>query len=478
VSDIQEVPVVGRAAARFDALLDETARRRYTDQVARGRKRLRGHRFWHINSTASGGGVAELLRSCLGYLVDEDVDVRWLVLEADPAFFAITKRIHARLHGDLGDGGALGDAEREQVERVAGENLAVARTRIAPGDVVVVHDPQPAAMIPGLVALGATVVWTCHVGVDRPNEMVRSAWAFLEPYVSAARVATFTRRAYVWDGLQPERVSLIPPCIDAFALKNIPIDRDRGDAILAAAGVLRADGHPGPTTFERDDGTAISFVHTAQVDEDSPVPRDVPLVVQVSRWDRLKDPVGVLHGFADDPDLGEAHLLLAGPAPSSVADDPEAPAVLEEVRTARRSIRPETARRVHLASLPADDMDENALIVNALQRRADVVVQKSLAEGFGLTVTEAMWTQRPVVASRVGGIQDQIDDGHQGRLVDPRDLTAFSDAVQALLEDPDAGARMGAAARDRVCERYLVPHYLGAYLELIDRIAGDPVSSP
>ena len=335
---------------------------------------------------------------------------------------------------------------------------------------MVVHDPQPAAMIPGLAALGATVVWTCHVGVDRPNDVVRSAWTFLEPYVGAARVATFTRQAYVWDGLS-ERVSLIPPCIDAFALKNIEIEHEQWAAILATAGVLGGDGDAERPTFERHDGSSFSIVHTAEVEQEAPVPTGAPLVVQVSRWDHLKDPVGVLHGFADDPDLAGAHLMLAGPAPTSVADDPEAPAVLEEVRGARRALRPEAARRVHLASLPTDDLDENAVIVNALRRRANVVVQKSLAEGFGLTVTEAMWKERPVVASGVGGIQDQIDDGDQGLLVDPRDLTSFGNAVQAMIEDPDAGARMGAAARKRVCERYLVPHYLGAYLELIDRIS-------
>ena len=415
--------------------------------------------------------MAELLRSCLGYLVDDGIDVRWLVLEAESDYFALTKRIHARLHGELGDGGPLGEAERSAVERVASSNLDVARARIAPGDVVVVHDPQPAAMIPGLEAIGASVIWTSHVGVDAPNDVVRSAWSFLMPYVVAAGAATFTRRAYVWDGLDPDRVALIPPCIDAFALKNVDIERDRADAVLEAARVLGSGGATPHPVFQRDDGTSFSVVHHAEIDQGEPVPVGAPLVVQVSRWDRLKDPVGVLHGFTEDPDLGGAHLMLAGPAATSVADDPEAPEVLAEVRRARAALRPPHARRVHLASLPTEDLDENAVIVNALQRRADVVVQKSLAEGFGLTVTEAMWKRRPIVASRVGGIQDQIDDGVQGLLVDPRDLTAFGNAVQAFVEDPEAGDRTGAAAKERVCERYLAPHYLGAYLELIDRLS-------
>jgi trehalose synthase len=201
--------------------------------------------------------------------------------------------------------------------------------------------------------------------------------------------------------------------------------------------------------------------------EDEPVPPDAPVVVQVSRWDALKDPIGVLRGFVEEPGLDAAHLILAGPAPNSVADDPEAVDVLREVTEVRSGLADADRRRVHLANLPTQDVDENAVIVNALQRRADVIVQKSLAEGFGLTVTEAMWKARPVVAGRVGGIQDQIDDGVSGILVDPRDLTAFGNAVEILVSDATMAEGLGAAARHRVRERYLAPAYLGAYLELI-----------
>ena len=197
-----------------------------------------------------------------------------------------------------------------------------------------------------------------------------------------------------------------------------------------------------------------------------------PVVVQVSRWDALNDPVGVIRGFADDTDVEDAHLLLAGPAPSAVADDPEALQVLDEVERARERLRPDARARVHLANLPTDDVEENAVIVNALQRRADVVVQKSLAEGFGLTVTEAMWKRRPIVASRVGGIQDQITDGEHGRLVDPRDLPGFGDAVEELLADRSKAEAMGDAARERVRRTYTAVHYLANYLDLIERVAG------
>jgi trehalose synthase len=230
------------------------------------------------------------------------------------------------------------------------------------------------------------------------------------------------------------------------------------------------DGTPArEAAFERGDGAAARVVRKADLLETAPVPAEAPVVTQVSRWDRLKDPIGVLDGFAHEPDLDEAHLILAGPAPSSVADDPEAGSVLTELRDAWLA-QPERARaRVHIANLPTADVDENAVIVNALQRSSAVVVQKSLAEGFGLTVTEAMWKRRAVVAGRVGGIADQIEDGRQGVLVDPRDLGAFGAAVAALVGDGARGSTLGDAAEARVRDRFLPASYLAANLELIER---------
>ncbi len=383
----------------------------------------------------------------------------------------ITKRIHNRLHGDLGDRGPLGSDERAHLEGVTKDNLAQALQQVDPGDVVVVHDPQPLGLIPGFVAHGAHVIWTCHVGIDVPNDVARSAWEFLLGPLAPAHAYTFTRQEYVWEGLERARVTLIPPCIDAFSLKNVEIEPDRQVAILQAAGLL--DGSSTlPPTFVRADGSPAEVTARAEVLEQEPLPPDVPVVLQVSRWDALKDPRGVIEGFVQTPEITDAHLVLAGPAPSSVADDPEAVAVLADLRTTWEALPPSRRRRVHLANLPTHDVEENAVIVNALQRYADVVVQKSLAEGFGLTVTEALWKQRPMVAAGVGGIKDQITDGVNGRLVDPRDLTAFGNAVASLLADPEGAARMGVAGRERVRERYLAPHYLGAYLDLILRIDG------
>lgn len=468
---MHEVPIVPRAHDGFHGVVDEADVERFLRLARRVADRLRGHTLWHVNSTAVGGGVAELLGSCLGYLATEGIDVRWLVIEGDPGFFDITKRIHNRLHGDFGDGGSLDTLERDHYERVMVANVEEVTARVSAGDVVIVHDPQPLGLVPFLVAAGATVIWTCHVGVDQASDVTRSAWDFLRIYLDGAQALTFTRQAYVWEGLGDRSVELIPPCIDTFSLKNVEIEQERGDAILRAARVVEtaSDGTP---TFERGDGTTAHVKRAARLDQDAPVPAGAPLVVQVSRWDALKDPVGVIRGFADGADVEDTHLMLAGPAPSAVADDPEALQVLDEVERARERLRPGIRERVHLANLPTDDVEENAVIVNALQRRADVVVQKSLAEGFGLTVTEAMWKRRPIVASGVGGIQDQITDGKHGRLVDPRDLMAFGGAVQDLLDDRTTAQALGDAARERVRTTYTAVHYLANYLDLIERITG------
>src|SRR5581483_6189441 len=193
-------------------------------------------------------------------------------------------------------------------------------------------------------------------------------------------------------------------------------------------------------------------------------------------WDRLKDPLGVLNGFAQHVATErDVHLMLAGPSTESVADDPEGAEVLRAVSTAWKRLPGSVRARVHLASLPMEDIEENAAIVNAMQRRSDVMVQKSLAEGFGLTVAEAMWKSSPVVASRIGGIQEQIVDGESGLLISPpRDLSQFGAAVSALLTNRERAAEIGLAARERVRDRFLGPHHLRRYFELIRQLVTEP----
>jgi trehalose synthase len=394
-----------------------------------------------------------------------------VVISSEPAFFEVTKRLPNHLHGFDGDGGGVSGAERTIYERTLAANAAELVPLLHPQDIVILHDPQTAGLIDAVRSTGATVIWRCHIGLDRPNSRAREAWDFLRGYVLAADAYVFSRATFAWEGLDQERIAVIQPSIDAFSPKNQSQSPQQSLSILACAGIL-SDRATGDATFTRADGTPGRVDRRAEMLEVAQLASDDPLVVQVSRWDRLKDPLGVMRAFAEHV-AGEspAHLLLAGPGAASVADDPEGAAVFAEVAEAWRGLPRDVQPRVHLASLPMADIEENAAIVNALQRRADIVVQKSLAEGFGLTVAEAMWKERPVVASRIGGIQDQIVDGESGVLItDPRDLTEFGAAIVALLNDPERAQRIGAAAHARIAEHFLGPYHLGRYFELIQRL--------
>jgi trehalose synthase len=472
-SSLEEVELSSLDPEWFKEILEADAMRVFEEALDRSRDLLEGKTLWHVNSTARGGGVAEILHSALGYLAGAGIRPRWLVIGGNEEFFDLTKRIHNLLHGDPGDGGELGDKERHVYEETLLPQAEAFCELVEPGDVVVLHDPQPVGVAPLLLKRDARVIWNCHVGIDEPNDLSRKAWSFLMPYVSAAHAQVFSREAYAWEGLSGETISVIPPCIDPFSAKNQEMDEKTVTAILSVAGIQEgASG--GAATFVHEGGSKAQVTRRADLIEEAPVPASAPLVLQVSRWDRLKDPIGVLKGFADHVAWGlGAHLILAGPAPSTVADDPEAEEVLAEVRKAWDDLPAAARERAHLVSVPMNDLEENAAIVNALQRRADVIVQKSLAEGFGLTVAEGMWKERPLVGSRVGGIQDQIEHGRSGLLIDdPEDQAGFGAAVTTLLEDWERAARMGKAARQRVLHEYLPPRYLTRYIELIERVAG------
>jgi len=467
-----DVPVTSLPPERFAGVLTPEGLARFRQTIARGRELLGGGPLWTVNSTAFGGGVAEMLRSLVGYVRGAGLDMRWVVIDGDAEFFRVTKRLHNRLHGAQ-DPEPLGPAERAAYERCCARNAdeLAALIRSAGAVAILLHDPQTAGMIPRLREVGVPVIWRAHIGLDLPNEAAREAWRFLLPYVEPANAYVFSRPAYAWEGLDPDRVSVIAPSIDAFSPKNHGMAFTSVTAVLRAAGLAADHHHPSRAIFERLDGTTGRVTRTARTIEEHALRLDTPLVAQVSRWDRLKDPLGVLAGFAEHVHLEEdPHLVLAGPDVAAVADDPEGAEVLAEVEAVWRGLPRAVRRRVHLALLPMEDSDENAVIVNALQRRADVVVQKSLAEGFGLTVAEAMWKGRPVVASQVGGIQDQIEDGRTGWLVEPSDLAAFGARVSAMLSDPHAAERIGDAAQARVRDQFLGPRHLGQYVDLLGRI--------
>lgn len=466
--DLIEVPSGVRPPAHLLDPLTGVPAEQFRHALGVAHDLFAGRVIWNVNSTTSGGGVAEMLQSIVPYARGAGVDTRWVVIAGTEGFFRITKRLHNRLHGAAGDGGSLGTREHDEYRAVLQINADRLLQHVHVGDALVLHDPQTAGMIPLLHQAGHPVVWRCHVGVLDPNDLVREAWQFLRPYVLQADAYIFSTHGFVWDGLDPAKLTIVPPSIDPFAPKNYALTTEQQRSILVAGGLIAGDADPDTAVFTRLDGTTSHIAHRSEVTETAPLHESTPIVLQVSRWDRLKDPHGVLDGFVEYcVPATDAHLMLAGPSVAHVADDPEGLDVLTEMQAAWSAL-PDAARaRVHLASLQMNDVEENAVTVNALQRRAAVVVQKSLAEGFGLTVAEAMWKARPVVASRVGGIQDQIEDGRSGCLVEPRDLRAFGAAVNRLLLDPAQSRRMGAAALERVREHFLVSRHLLQYLELL-----------
>ncbi|MFL6288937.1 MAG: glycosyltransferase [Actinomycetes bacterium] len=434
------------------------------------RSALHGHSVINVNSTPAGGGVAEMLQVLLPLARGLGVDARWLVLDGDEDFFAITKRIHHQLHGSPGDGAALSPEDGRHYRAVMQRNWEALSANVVPGDVVLLHDPQTAGLAEHLHGLGVPVVWRCHVGIDGVNQWTEQAWAFLRPLLDGfVDSYVFTRRSYAPDWIDSALLDVIRPSIDPLAPKNVDLSPKTAREVLAYVGIV--DGkRRSPVPFRRADGTPGRIERFADISRTGPPPGpDAPLVVQVSRWDPLKDMEGVMRGFVDQVlDGTDAHLVLAGPVVTAVADDPEAAQVLDATWNAWRGLHHHQRSRVQLVCLPMSDLDENATIVNALQRHAAVVVQKSLAEGFGLTVTEAMYKGTPVVASAVGGIIDQIDDGHSGLLVrEPQDLKEFGSAVNRLLGDEPLSKDIGAAGRESVVEQFLPDTSLGQWQALL-----------
>jgi trehalose synthase len=439
-------------------------------------------RIWHINSTAVGGGVAEMLPSLIGYGRTLDVDMRWLVLNGTADFFAVTKRLHHALHGSTGDGRELGRDERGIYQRALEPVAAALESHLGAGDAVMLHDPQTAGLAPTLVDAGHPVVWRCHIGHDATNSQVEQGWRFLQPYLDGVNSYVFSRPAYVPEMLSPDRAVIVPPSIDPGSPKNEELDAETIRTVLVQAGLIAGRRQAKGVTVRTRNGNERRILRQAKVIAEDELPSwETPLAIQVSRWDPLKDFAGVMRGFVSLAASGEvprnARLMLVGPQVDGVSDDPEAADVFAEVEREWRALPREIRAQIYLVQLPTADVVENATVVNALQRHAAVVIQKSLHEGFGLTVTEAMWKARPVLASCVGGIQDQITHGVDGLLLpDPRDTGAFAAALHSLLDDPARAGGLGEQARQTVADRFLTLRHLYQYTELFSSLRVSPAA--
>jgi trehalose synthase len=371
--------------------------------------KLSGKVIQNINSTFSGGGVAEILSRMIPLLGQLGVDARWDVIEGSEQFFQVTKKFHNALHG--------------RRERITKEDLALfqetTRSNIKrlplEGDIIFVHDPQPVGLITKKQKLSNKWVWRCHIDLSHPNKKV---WDFLKPFVTKYDATVFSAPAFSCK--LPIRQFLISPSIDPLSDKNRELDQETIDSVLAKYSV----------------------------------PQDKPIITQISRFDYLKDPLGVIQAFELVRKSVDCCLVFAGGAAS---DDPESDKVLAEVRQ-RAGDNPD----IHILPIPPDDGSD--IDINALQRAATIIVQKSHREGFGLTVTEALWKAKPVVASAVGGISLQIENKFSGLLTYETEGTAY--AIRQLLANPDYAHWLGENGREHVRYNFLVTRHLRDYLLL------------
>jgi trehalose synthase len=453
--------------------------------------RLSGRTVWMVSSTARGGGVAEMLPPIVSILRDLGVRVEWVVIgSTEPAFFELTKRLHNLIHGE-GDPELTG-ADRALYERVNRENAAGLRELLAPGDLLVVHDPQPLPLAMQLRDTGPfTTVWRSHIGLDMENAATRAAWEFLAPYLDAYQGAVFSAPEYIPERLAG-RASVIYPGIDPLSPKNRELSIRQTVEAMCRGGLITC---PGPTVGERYLGLAQRLLPdgvwapVVAADDFGLLTR--PIVTQVSRWDRLKGYLPLLEAFIAlkrqlpattslDPihrrHLELVRLVLAGPDPSAIQDDPEGRRVLDELVGVYRTLPAEAQRDVAILLLPLHSLEENALMVNALQRASTIVAQNSLREGFGLTIAEAMWKRVPVLSnSRACGPRQQVRDGLDGRLIaDPEDRDQLRQAISDMLGDPARLERWGHAAQRRAHDHLLVFDQLRAWGRLLGTLVTRP----
>jgi trehalose synthase len=451
--------------------------------------RLQGRRVWMVNSTAQGGGVAEMLPKLVSILNELGLETQWVAIGTDqPLFFEFTKRLHNLIHG-TGDPG-LTNEDSQLYAAVSSENAVDLKGRMREGDIVVIHDPQPLGVGALLKQeLGIPFFFRCHIGFDEETLETRAAWNFLQPYAERCDYALFSASEYIPDFLAA-KAGLIRPALDPLSYKNRELGVHKVAGILRNAGLVFSRHPVVPPPFEelvtrlRPDG---SF---APLDEASDIGLLFrPIVSQISRWDRLKGFEPLLEGFvrlksalrAPARDIAvrhrrrleQARLVLAGPDPAAVADDPEAEEALQDLIHIYRRLEPALQDDVALLSLPMGSRKHNALIVNALQRCSSVVVQNSLREGFGLTITEAMWKRCAVLGSRACGIRQQIRDGIDGRFIaDCEDAQQIAELLDLVLDDVPGRARYGRSAQLRVRDEFLVFTQARRWLEVLAEHAG------
>ena len=460
---------------RFETVISPDEYRDLCALIDHGAAALYGRVIWNVNSTANGGGVAELLRSLLGYSRGGGVDARWLVLSGGPAFFDVTKRIHNHLHGVDGEGRGLSEADRAIYEGTLAENSAPLVPLIHSEDVVILHDPQTAGLVDAVRRTGAAVIWRCHVGIDHPNSRAYEAWSFLRRDLRNADAYVFSRAQFAWDGLDRGKTAVIHPSIDPFSAKNQDQTPVQTLAILTRARIL-ADGGREHATFAHGDETPGRIDRVATLLETKPLTPGDRFIVQVSRWDRLKDPLGVTAGFTRHiADRTDAHPVLAGPAADSVADDPEGAA-----GTRPRHGRLASAPRGHSGPCSRGGVaDERHRGERRDRQRAAAPSRCRHPEEHRRGVRPHR--RRSDVEGTSGRRQRRRRDpgpdrrrGIGGSAVRPARSRSIRKRGRGPAGRSRTSSRMGVAAHARIQDEFLGPRHLRRHFELIERVMSAP----
>ena len=447
---------------------------------------LEGRTIWMINSTATGGGVAEMLPSQIRIMRSLGVNIEWLVIEtSDNSFFKLTKRIHNAIHGS-GDGNFT-EADRTVFEKVNKENLDEALSYIKDGDLVVVHDPQPMPLATMIKKeRKVKLVWRCHIGLEERNSTTEGVWSFLSHYFDAYDHFVFSIPVYVPEKIK-DKTSIITPAIDPLSHKNRILHTDQCVDLLLQSGIISGRKPVLYDVFKygvrrvMPDGSFNTVNHKSDLDL---IYR--PTVTEISRWDRLKGFKELMEAFivmkknneaSGNPSsvnykrIKAARLVLGGPDPKFVTDDPEGAEVLNELLELYKSIDSSLQDDIAILLLPMDNPVENALIVNALQRFSNIVVQNSIQEGFGLTATEAMWKQRPVLVSGAAGLKFQVEDNRTGKINEnPKDINQLASTMEFMLSNPKERDKWGFNGQLRVIKNFTLFSQIKAWLSVLSQL--------
>jgi len=420
---MQAVRVIPKSIDDYIPIIGEDKVKRLKELAAP----LQNKRVLHLNATAYGGGVAELLKTQVAIMQSLGLYVDWYVMRANPEFFDVTKLFHNTLQGHPGT--ISEDQKNIYLEGVKNNARAIVESY----DYVIVHDPQPLAILDYITAPTGKWIWRCHIDTSEPN---LDMWNFINPYIQNYDAVIFTLEEFVKEDADFKNLTFIPPSIDPLSPKNSEMSEEEVNNLM----------------------------YSYNVDPDR------PLITQVSRFDPWKDPLGIIDIYRNikfgqvKKGIKGVQLVLVG---SMANDDPEGWIIYDRVM--RRA---------------GEDFDLNVYTnfhnvgdvgVKAFQYAADVVLQKSIREGFGLTVTEALWKGKPVIGGKAGGIKIQIQDGINGFLVS--NIQEATDKTLYLLQNPDIAKKMGEAGKQIVKEKFLTTREIEDYLKLFNRLSGHPCTT-